>query len=172
LLAKKDCDRFGQVFLLEDIRESICFSLKEVHEGEVTITEAILPFDSGFEGDLVDLGVRCTVHISVEKQNHASVELSEPEDGNGCDGLFFHESMKECAGIQILPSFPKEASASGGYFESTMPRVSPQRLGYAYATVVNCGRPVLAHKMVTHNWGNKFAHLMGAVLADALHQET
>ena len=43
--------------------------------------------------------------------------------------------------------------------------------GYAYATVVNNGRPYLAHKMVTHSWRNKFTHLLAAILADALEVE-
>ncbi|CAE8613914.1 unnamed protein product [Polarella glacialis] len=45
-------------------------------------------------------------------------------------------------------------------------------VGRAYASVVNCDRPLLAGKMVTHNWANIFSHLLGAVLADALGLET
>ena len=44
--------------------------------------------------------------------------------------------------------------------------------GYSYASAVNSGRPLLAQKMVTHNWGNKFSHLIAAILADALQEET
>ncbi|CAE7234869.1 ACBP4, partial [Symbiodinium natans] len=43
--------------------------------------------------------------------------------------------------------------------------------GYAYATVVSGGRAHLAVKMVTHSWRNKFAHLLAAILADALEAE-
>ena len=39
--------------------------------------------------------------------------------------------------------------------------------GYAFADVVNNGRPHLAQKMVTHSWGNKFTYLLAAILADA-----
>ncbi|CAE8619599.1 unnamed protein product [Polarella glacialis] len=45
-------------------------------------------------------------------------------------------------------------------------------VGRAYASVVNCDRPLLAGKMVTHNWANTFSHLLAAVLADALGMET
>ena len=45
-------------------------------------------------------------------------------------------------------------------------------IGYSYATAVNCGRAVMAQKMVTHNWGNKFAHLLGAIFSAALELET
>ena len=45
-------------------------------------------------------------------------------------------------------------------------------IGYSYATAVNCGQKVMAQKMVTHNWGNKFAHLLGAIFSAALDLET
>eukprot|EP00913_Durusdinium_trenchii_P014892 g13967.t1 len=44
--------------------------------------------------------------------------------------------------------------------------------GFAYATCANGGHGRLAQKMVTHAWGNKFSHLLGAVLADALQDAT
>ncbi|CAJ1367552.1 unnamed protein product [Effrenium voratum] len=44
--------------------------------------------------------------------------------------------------------------------------------GFAYATSINGGRPCLAQKMVTHSWGNKFCHLISAIFADALEEET
>jgi len=40
--------------------------------------------------------------------------------------------------------------------------------GVALATVWNEGRPAFAQRMVTHHWGNKFMHLIGAIVADAL----
>eukprot|EP00438_Fugacium_kawagutii_P021278 Skav220199 [mRNA] locus=scaffold1074:418919:421958:- [translate_table: standard] len=64
----------------------------------------------------------------------------------------------ECAGVAFL----EDADAAN----------PTDLIGYAYATAINAGVPRLAQKMVTHNWGNKFAHLIGAVFADALQQET
>eukprot|EP00439_Symbiodinium_sp_Y106_P030900 s444_g3.t1 len=43
--------------------------------------------------------------------------------------------------------------------------------GYAYAAVMNSGRPHLAQKMVTHSWRNSFNHLLAAIIADALDVE-
>lgn len=40
--------------------------------------------------------------------------------------------------------------------------------GAALATVWNSGQPAFAEKMVTHQWGNIFVHLIAAVVADAL----
>lgn len=42
----------------------------------------------------------------------------------------------------------------------------------AYATKVAEGKPRLATKMVTHNWGNRFSHLMAAIFADCLGRRT
>merc|ERR1719506_62889 len=39
--------------------------------------------------------------------------------------------------------------------------------GYSYSTVASGDQPLLPDMMVTHNWGNKFCHLMAAVIADA-----
>mmetsp|Transcript_17418 Transcript_17418/g.56346 ORF Transcript_17418/g.56346 Transcript_17418/m.56346 type:complete len:890 (-) Transcript_17418:166-2835(-) len=44
--------------------------------------------------------------------------------------------------------------------------------GAAYATVLNKGEPRMANKMVTHNWGNKFSHLLAAVFADCMGHRT
>lgn len=40
--------------------------------------------------------------------------------------------------------------------------------GCAYAEIMSGGKRVLPQKMVTHNWGNRFADLIAAVFADAL----
>ena len=40
----------------------------------------------------------------------------------------------------------------------------------SYASMVNKGVRMLPSKMVTHNWGNLFDHLVAAVLADALNE--
>ncbi|CAE7583205.1 SYT4 [Symbiodinium natans] len=44
--------------------------------------------------------------------------------------------------------------------------------GFSYATVVNSNKPLLAAKMVTHNWGNRFVFLLAAIFSDALGLET
>ena len=84
--------------------------------------------------------------------------------------------MNESSSVQILPKKPFEI-ASRAYFElPDVPGVEPARgyagCGFAYVTAVNRGVPMLAYKMVTHNWGNKFTHLIGAIFADALQEET
>ena len=84
--------------------------------------------------------------------------------------------MNESSSVQILPKKPFEI-ASRAYFKLPLPpsgdpAIGDVGCGYAYATAVNRGVPMLAYKMVTHNWGNKFAHLIGAIFADALKEET
>ena len=44
--------------------------------------------------------------------------------------------------------------------------------GFAYASVCGGNISNLADKMVTHNWGNIFFHLIAAIVADALDQKT
>jgi hypothetical protein len=39
--------------------------------------------------------------------------------------------------------------------------------GYAYASVASGGEPQTPDRMVTHNWDNRFVHLLAAVIADA-----
>eukprot|EP00928_Gymnodinium_smaydae_P050579 TRINITY_DN34130_c0_g1_i1.p1 TRINITY_DN34130_c0_g1~~TRINITY_DN34130_c0_g1_i1.p1 ORF type:complete len:583 (-),score=89.14 TRINITY_DN34130_c0_g1_i1:397-2112(-) len=41
----------------------------------------------------------------------------------------------------------------------------------AYAEVMMNGIPTFPDAMVTHNWGNKFAHLVAAIVADALGED-
>ena len=84
--------------------------------------------------------------------------------------------MNESSSVQILPKKPFEI-ASRAYFKLPLPpsgdpAIGDVGCGYAYATAVNRGVPMLAYKMVTHNWGNKFTHLIGAIFADALQEET
>jgi len=45
-------------------------------------------------------------------------------------------------------------------------------VGFAYASVCAGNVGHIADKMVTHNWGNKFFHLIAAIFADALDQKT
>ena len=71
--------------------------------------------------------------------------------------------MNESSSVQILPKKPFEI-ASRAYFKlPDVPGGEPARgyagRGFAYATAVNRGVPMLAYKMVTHNWGNKFTWL-------------
>ena len=77
------------------------------------------------------------------------------------------DEYHKCSLVQMVPSQPFEI-ASRTYFE---PQTAETK-GYAYATSINSGRPMLAFKMVTHNWSNKFAHLIGAIFADAQELET
>lgn len=46
-----------------------------------------------------------------------------------------------------------------------------EKRGFAYASVAAGFAPKLASKMVTHNWTNKFSHLVAAVVADGLQLE-
>jgi hypothetical protein len=43
-----------------------------------------------------------------------------------------------------------------------------QSVGLPFATLANDSEYMIADKIVTHTWGDKFFHMMGAVLADAL----
>ena len=79
------------------------------------------------------------------------------------------DEYHECSLVQIVPSQPFEM-ASRTYFDPETTETETK--GYAYATSINSGRPILAFKMVTHNWSNKFAHLIGAIFADAQELET
>jgi len=58
--------------------------------------------------------------------------------------------------------------------ESTTASISSvsELTGYAYATVANGTEPNVPVKMVTHNWANKFSHLLAALIADALCERT
>lgn len=81
----------------------------------------------------------------------------------------------ECLSMKSMESvhdFKSADVASSGDADDAANPATDDLIGYAYATAINAGVPRLAHKMVTHNWGNKFAHLIGAVFADALQQET
>lgn len=50
--------------------------------------------------------------------------------------------------------------------QAIIPRSASQRC--AMSTIMNEGRPTRPHKMVTHNWSNRFRDLVAAIVADAL----
>ncbi|CAJ1376485.1 unnamed protein product, partial [Effrenium voratum] len=70
---------------------------------------------------------------------------------------------------EVLVDLDQLTSSCGLSFTDSEPH---ELKGLAYASVVNNSQPVPALKMVTHGWGNIFRHLLAAVFADALGQET
>jgi len=163
-------------------QESIHFSLKD--EYDQTMCEAILDHSdfghNGFEGDMA-LG-QASIHVSIhlediheqlheeqEEHIHDLSSSSEPSEASTSGGSFYRgmDEYHKCSLVQIVPSQPFEI-ASRTYFDPE----TTETKGYAYATSINSGRPMLAFKMVTHNWSNKFAHLIGAIFADAQELET
>lgn len=72
---------------------------------------------------------------------------------------------------EIMPSFDPERSTTNDVVRQAvipLSRGTGHGEGQALASIWNEGRPVLATRMVTHNWSNRFLHLVGAVIADSL----
>jgi len=73
-------------------------------------------------------------------------------------------------GRDVMPHFdPLKSTTADVVFQAIIPLSrchGPAGGGDAYATVVSGGEPRLPTRMVTHAWGNLFAHLLAAVLAD------
>lgn len=85
--------------------------------------------------------------------------------------------------VDPLPQEPKnnppDRSRSASQFNrssrgevSAIMNLSENLYGVAYSTLASNGRGQLAQKMVTHNWDNRFAHMLAAVFADALNMQT
>jgi hypothetical protein len=72
---------------------------------------------------------------------------------------------------QVMPSFQPEQSTTNDVVRLAIIPLSRGTdgagIGQALASVWNQGQPVRATRMVTHDWGNKFMHLVSAIVADA-----
>jgi len=82
-------------------------------------------------------------------------------------------TMVQLGEVEISISQPSPLWSSN-VDEELMPLPPPPStrniMGTSYASAVN--EPILPSKMVTHNWGSCFTHLMACVIADALGEET
>eukprot|EP00913_Durusdinium_trenchii_P028675 g26891.t1 len=77
------------------------------------------------------------------------------------DLLDFYQQLLEGA----MPSFdPRYSTTNDVAREAVIPM---SRDGFALASIWNQQQPRLAERMVTHNWGNRFSHLVAAIISDA-----
>ncbi|CAE7245713.1 Synaptotagmin-4 [Symbiodinium microadriaticum] len=72
---------------------------------------------------------------------------------------------------KFIPSASRGVLAEDPHAQGEDEAATGEYHGYAYAAVMNGGRPHLAQKMVTHSWRNIFSHLIAAIVADALDVE-
>jgi len=81
------------------------------------------------------------------------------------DLLEFYQKLLEG---EVMPSFdPRYSTTTDVAREAVIPMSRVDEDGFALASIWNQQRPCLAGRMVTHNWGNEFSHLVAAILADA-----
>ncbi|CAK8993775.1 Centrosomal protein of 76 kDa [Durusdinium trenchii] len=72
----------------------------------------------------------------------------------------------------VMPSFdPRWSQTNDVVRQAIIPSSRVEEGGRALAEIWE-ERPVLPQNMVTHHWSNSFAHLVGAMLADALERMT
>jgi len=96
----------------------------------------------------------------VEELAHRGVRVGDLMD--------FYQQLLEG---QVMPSFdPRYSQTSDVAREAVIPMSRVDEDGFALASIWNQQRPCLAGRMVTHNWGNRFSHLVAAILADATGQ--
>ena len=138
------------VFILQDMQG------ESIHLTRGDATEVLAIFADSFRSNMELMLGDAELNVFIE-----SLEIDEP---GGNHRLFRPLTELNLASLTSSLAFPMVSCVAGGFEKVNQ--------GYSYASVVNSGRPVLAQKMVTHNWGNKFSHLLGAILADALQQET
>mmetsp|Transcript_120248 Transcript_120248/g.256643 ORF Transcript_120248/g.256643 Transcript_120248/m.256643 type:complete len:459 (-) Transcript_120248:30-1406(-) len=99
---------------------------------------------------------------TVDELAHRGVQLGQLLD--------FYDKL----GTSVMPHFDARRSTTNDVVRQAViplswkPTALTDREGVAYAQIMQQGRPVLAERMVTHNWGNLFAHLVAAIVADAL----
>ncbi|CAJ1443500.1 unnamed protein product [Effrenium voratum] len=84
------------------------------------------------------------------------------------DLLDFYQTLLEgqaMRGFNVMRSTTSDVAR-----EAVIPlsRGAKDQEGQALASVWNKQQPVLAERMVTHNWGNRFSHLVAAIVADAM----
>jgi len=82
------------------------------------------------------------------------------------DLLNFYKKL----GSEVFPHYDPEVSTTHDVVRHAIIPLS--RDWGSYAMLVSGDKPRLASKMVTHNWGNRFAHLLAAIFADALGHRT
>eukprot|EP00913_Durusdinium_trenchii_P012032 g11304.t1 len=90
---------------------------------------------------------------------------SPPEEElDGCSTNFWEELLDG----HLMPSFdPCRSQTNDVVRQAIIPSSRVGDRGRALAELWE-ERPVLPQNMVTHHWSNSFAHLLGAILADAL----
>lgn len=74
-------------------------------------------------------------------------------------------------GTSIMPGFDPERSTTNDVVRQAvipLSRAKDGSGGHALAFVWSGGLPVLPQKMCTHNWDNRFLHLVAAIVADGL----
>lgn len=80
------------------------------------------------------------------------------------DLLDFYQQLLEGA----MPSFdPRYSTTNDVAREAVIPMSRVGQDGFALASIWNQQQPRLAERMVTHNWGNRFSHLVAAIISDA-----
>ena len=166
--------RWGETVLLQDVlpEEGLYFAVR-LAQNQARVEEevfCILPSSSFWYGSRetdIRLGAGALV-ASVVPCDSVGEACDILESGN--IRLFFKgdpENMEEHA-INPVPL----AISIGHSLVEHDAQDEGRSKGFAYATSINGGRPCLAHKMVTHSWGNKFCHLISAIFSDALEEET
>lgn len=74
---------------------------------------------------------------------------------------------------QIMPSFdPQQSQTNDVVRQAVIPKARVGSGGVALAKLWAGDDAVVPQSMVTHNWSNTFAHLVAAIVADALEHDT
>lgn len=83
-------------------------------------------------------------------------------------GLSIKQLMQFYIGLpKVMPHFRPDVHTTADVVRGAIIPMTASD-GCAYASMVAEGTPVRPQNMVTHNWSNLFAHLVAAVVADAL----
>jgi len=72
---------------------------------------------------------------------------------------------------KIMPKFDPSSSTTNDVVRQAIIPQSRAAGGGALAAAWSRGKPLIARCMVTHNWSNRFVHLIAGILADALNED-
>ena len=91
-------------------------------------------------------------------------------------GIRLHDLLQfwdELLEGQIMPSFdPQQSQTNDVVRQAVIPKARVGSGGVALAKLWAGDDAVVPQSMVTHNWSNTFAHLVAAIVADALEHDT
>lgn len=133
---------------------------------------------SGLSGQLTQAGRSRFQETIARQERHAVWRMScQPDKDEAWQeavqsialrGISIKQLVQFYIGLpKVMPHFRSDVHTTADVVRGAIiPMTAPD--GCAYASLVAEGAPLRPQNMVTHNWSNLFAHLVAAVIADAL----